>query len=98
MDKRETADFLSGCISTVVAKLAAEGVTVTSVVADNAKNLQKGIALASLGSGVIQANCFAHTLNLLMEDLGSLFSTQFDQMVEVECFFRTRCSISCLCK
>lgn len=73
----------------VVKELEAMGVTVTSVVADNARNMQKGLTLSSK-SGFITGNCVAHTLQLLLSDLMVPFKVQFDQMSEVETFFRIR--------
>ena len=73
----------------VVEELRALGVVVASVVADNARNFQKGIA-ACAKTGFVVGNCCAHTLQLLLSDLGAMFQCQFDQMKEVEGFFQNR--------
>jgi hypothetical protein len=90
--ERETAEFLSKATSEVVQSVRDLGVVVTAVVADNAKNIQKGLQLSSQ-SGFIVGQCFAHTLNLLLEDLAKIFSRQFEQMAQVEVFFRIRYNI-----
>ena len=91
--ERETANFLEKAVTTVVQKLKDMGVVVVAVTADNARNLQKGLQLSSnLGMGFVVGQCYAHTLNLFLEDLGRLFKPQLDQMASVEEFFRIRFS------
>ena len=75
-------------IRKVVNDLKSLGVVVASVIADNAKNIQKGLKLAATNLGYVVANCWAHTLNLLVKDLTSLFKRQFDEMNAVDVFFR----------
>ena len=89
VDEAETGELLNNKIMEVVDELSDMGVVVTGVVADNAANIQKGLRLAAR-NGLLQANCFAHTLNLLLKDLAGLFDGQFQQMREVEQFFRNR--------
>lgn len=86
---RETGEVLEGAIKDMKAELNELGIKVVGVIADNAANIQKGIRL-SKDVGVLQLNCLAHTLNLLLEDLGALFKPQFDQAVQMETFFRVR--------
>ena len=69
--------------------LKSECIRVVGVVADNARNMQKGIVL-TIPEGVLQMNCFAHTLNLLLKDVAELFAKQFEQANHTEEFFRNR--------
>ncbi len=87
--ERETGKYISSAIKSVIAGLKEDGVTVSGVVADNAKNMQKGIEL-TLPDNVIQLNCVTHSLNLLIKDLAGLFKNQFDQSAQTEEFFRNR--------
>ena len=82
--ERETGEFLSEEIGEVVESLKSQGIRVAGVVADNAKNIQKGIELIVVHKGLVKLNCFAHTVNLL------LFKVQFDQAAQVEEFFANR--------
>ena len=86
IDDSETGELLNSKIMEVVDELSDLGVVVARVVADHAANIQKGVRLAAR-NGLLQANCFAHSLNLLLKDLASLFDHQFQQMREVEQFF-----------
>ena len=76
---RETGEFVSQEIKTVMESLKSECIRVVGVVADNARNMQKGIVL-TIPEGVMQMNCFAHTLNLLLKDVAELFAKQFEQV------------------
>ena len=87
----ESGDFLEAKINSMVEDIESKlKVKVVGVVADNAKNIQKGIRQASETRSFFQLNCFAHTLQLLVEDLSSLFDGQFKQLKQVEVFFRNR--------
>ena len=86
---RETGEFISQEIKTVMESLKSECIRVVGVVADNARNMQKGIVL-TIPEGVLQLNCFAHTLNLLLKDVAELFAKQFEQANHTEEFFRNR--------
>ena len=89
--ERETGEYLQTCISNEVQSLRDMGLIVSAVIADNAMNMQKGIRLSSnMGQGFVVANCWAHTLNLFLEDLAKLFDGQWKQMAAVEEFFRIR--------
>ena len=87
----ESGDFLEAKINSMVEDIESKlKVKVVGVVADNAKNIQKGIRQASETRSFFQLNCFAHTLQLLLQDLSSLFDGQFEQLKQVEVFFRNR--------
>ena len=87
--ERETGELLNSVVSEVVTSLRDMGVIVTAVIADNAKNMQKALHLSSQ-AGFWSGRCFAHTLNLLLEYLAKVFQRQFEQMGQVELFFRNR--------
>ena len=87
--ERETGLFISSAINSVIASLKEDGISVSGVVGDNAKNMQKWIEL-TLPSNVIQLNCLTHSLNLLIKDLAELFKSQFEQCAQTEEFFRNR--------
>ena len=80
--ERETGEFLSEEIGEVVESLKSQGIRVAGVVADNAKNIQKGIELIVVPKGLVKLNCFAHTVNLLLKDIAGLFKVQFDQTAQ----------------
>ena len=57
--ERETGECISDEIMKVIDSLREEGIRVAGVVADNASNMQKGIALADIKvpEGVLKINC-----------------------------------------
>ena len=57
---RETGEFISQEIKTVMESLQDECVRVVGVVADNARNMQNGVVL-TIPEGVLQLNCYEHT-------------------------------------
>ena len=86
----ESGNFLEAKINSMVEDIESKlKVKVVGVVADNAKNIQKGIRQASETRSFFQLNCCAHTLQLLLQDLSSLFDGQFEQLKQVEVFFRS---------
>lgn len=64
---RENGEFLDKEVRKVVDELNGLGVKVSSVIADNAYNIQKGLRLGANAMGFVPANCWAHTLNLMLE-------------------------------
>ena len=90
ISEKQTADHLCSEIKAVVEELSSLNIRVVAAVADNASSIQKALQLAQDEFGVLRSNCFAHTLNLLLEDLGSMFKLQFEQLREVDGFFRNR--------
>ena len=85
----ESRDFLEAKIDSMLEDIESKlKVEVVDVVADNAKDIQKGIRQANETGSFFQPNCFAHTLQLLLQDLSSLFNGQFEQLKQVEVFFR----------
>lgn len=66
MRDRETAQQLEGELKKVLTDLLSHGITVASVVADNAANIQKALRLGA--GSYLQLHCWAHTCNLLMKD------------------------------
>ena len=89
IDVAETGMELNKFIMEVVDELRDLNLVVAAVVGDNASNIQKGIRLSALNV-LLQANCYAHTLNLLLKDLAGLYDLQFQQMRQVDQFFRNR--------
>ena len=67
-----------------------QGIRVAGVVADNAKNIQKGIELTVVSKGFVNLNCFAHTLSLLLKSIAGLFKVKFDQAAQIEGLFANR--------
>ena len=65
--ERETGEFLDQAVRKVANELKEMGVVVASVIADNAKNIQKGLQLSATNLGFLVMNCWAHTLNLLLK-------------------------------
>ena len=88
--EKQTAPHLCQELKIVVDELQHLGVRVISACADNASNCQKALSLAEEEYHLLKGNCFAHTMNLLLEDIGSLFALQFEQLREVNNFFRNR--------
>ena len=98
----ETADFLAKELEAIECESAALGVKVIGRMADNARNAQAACAQGKVKSSIFfvffpggvgqgfALNCFAHTTNLLLQDLAGLFATQFNQAKQMEAFFRDR--------
>ena len=78
ISKKLTADHLCTEIKRVVEELSFLNIRVVAAVADNASSIQKALQLAQDEFGVLRSNCFAHSLNLLLEALGSMFKLQFE--------------------
>ena len=90
MNGSQTGDALRDEVASICHDLLTHGLTVVGLIADNAANIQRGLALVEGEEvdGRIKLNCLAHTLSLTAEDLGHLFQKQLDQLHEVEVFFR----------
>eukprot|EP00667_Euglena_gracilis_P012102 EG_transcript_12408 len=87
---RETADWLDVAVRKVAQEVKELGAEVAGVIADNAANIQKGVKLSANTMGFVVVNCWSHTLNLLMKDLVGLFQRQFDEVDQLQTFFRNR--------
>ena len=85
-EERETGQNLAAILQAITDDLQGKGIKVFATIADNAHNVQNAGSLLSS----VSLNCCAHSANLLLKDLCEVFKTQWQQLQELETFFRIR--------
>ena len=83
---RETAAALEKEVSSVVQELKDMGLVVTAVIADNARNIQRGLSLASnFGLGFVVGRCLDILFSPLLPTMLQVFCSQPEFVVARLC-------------